>query len=521
MDITTIYPWVYLVSLTSLCGWALFPKAKGLTGALQTALVASLGLWVLIVISTPGSAAFKLLVAFRDLIVLSMAGLVILQARSNKIVGIGVFVLALVLSQQLYLPVLRDTWSHTPSVYDQSGELLIDLNNQDRKPLQELLSIYNADLRAAFSPSSPEITDIDEYYLIDLPASAMGKLEEVKQKLLQLSCVDWVEDNEVIQVHPVSIPAQEVETMRRRYQINDPEARKQWILSAFAVDQFHQYLNSLIPQKKEPALVAIIDTGVEGDHEDLRDQYQSLDNQSDKDAVGHGTHVAGIIGARTNNGVGIASLAPDDSWIRITSVKVLNDLGFGSQATIIRGMLSAADQGVDVISMSLGGPSRDKKQEAYRKAVEYCNQKGSIVIVAAGNANVNAKTYAPANTPGVMTVTAIDQSLKMTSFSNGVQDLQRGIAAPGDNIHSTYKLGQYRTLRGTSMAAPFVSAVVGIFRTLDPSINTERAYQLLAQTGISSNVPSKSGPVVQPLAAVKKLAQEMEVLTPFNGSDNL
>src|SRR5690606_34822652 len=106
------------------------------------------------------------------------------------------------------------------------------------------------------------------------------------------------------------------------------------------------------------------------------------------------------------------------------------------------------DLGADVISLSLGGPSNDSKQRAFEKAVQYANEAGAIVIVAAGNSNTSAKKFAPANAAGVITIAAVDAQLSKASFSNTTSDIKMKLSAPGVNIRSTFIKNSYKDLNG-------------------------------------------------------------------------
>jgi thermitase len=268
------------------------------------------------------------------------------------------------------------------------------------------------------------------------------------------------------------------------------------------MDKLHQLIdNKSSTNNKGTTLIAILDTGVESNHEDLKDNYVSINTSYDRDVRGHGTHCAGIAAAVTGNNIGIASLLPSKSKIKVTSIKVLSNFGFGAQHQIIAGMIEAADKGADVISMSLGAPANPDREKTYNEAVKYANAQGAIVIVAAGNSNADAAQYSPANTPGVIAVAAINQDLKKASFSNTIDKIQMGIAAPGQEIYSTFKGNSYTYQSGTSMAAPFISGLVGLMKSIDPEMNTKEAFQILNSTS------SKSGNlnIVRPYMAIEKM----------------
>ena len=133
----------------------------------------------------------------------------------------------------------------------------------------------------------------------------------------------------------------------------------------------------------DSVVVAVVDTGVDYNHEDLYGNvikgYDYVNGDSDPmDDQGHGTHCAGIIGATLNNGVGIAGIAQ----VSIMAVKVLDSQGSGYYSWIASGIRYAVDNGADVISMSLGGPSSDSTMQS---ACDYAQSRGVLVVAAAGN----------------------------------------------------------------------------------------------------------------------------------------
>ena len=278
-----------------------------------------------------------------------------------------------------------------------------------------------------------------------------------------------------------------------------------WGFNAMGIDQFYKSIKEgkIKPQRK--ATVAILDTGVDAGHEDIAGNYKSIKRKYDKDVQGHGTHCAGIAGAVSNNAKGVASFSQDNEFVQITSVPVLNNFGMGTQKSIIDGIIEAADNQVDVISMSLGGRSNPIKQKAYEKAIKYANDAGAIVIVAAGNSNDNAKHYAPANVKGVIAVSAIDEQLKRAAFSNYVTDIAMGVAAPGVNIYSTFPKNQYKTFNGTSMATPYVSGLVGVMKSINPSLNTAQIHEILQSSGVGTNTTSETGRFIQPSGAIGRV----------------
>lgn len=375
---------------------------------------------------------------------------------------------------------------------DPAGELLVEVREPaDPARLQAALAPFDIEPVRAFAPAAPETTHLDAWFVVDVPSTlAVARIKEV---LTQIEGVEWVEENEQVQASPM--PAALPRRRSEELGVNDPEADRQWGLSVTGMAAAYQLLSSVQPSKT--ALVAILDSGVDARHEDLKEQFVSQGPRNDRDVLGHGTHVAGIAGAVTNNGLGIAGPAPNDAFLRLTSIKVLTDNGTGSQRTIIDGIIKAADAGADVINLSLGGPSTTTRQRAYEQAVQYAAERGAIVVAAAGNANSDARRFAPANVPGLISVAAVDTNLNKASFSNFVTHLDMGIAAPGTAIHATLPNNRYAPLSGTSMAAPFISGVLALMKALKPDLDTETAWQILDRTGKKTGDTRATGKLVQ------------------------
>lgn len=208
--------------------------------------------------------------------------------------------------------------------------------------------------------------------------------------------------------------------------------------------------------------IAVVDTGVQLNHPDLdgkvipgRDFVQDDDDPTDGN--GHGTHVAGIAAAVADNNNGIAGIAPD---AKILAVRVLNERGSGTLDDVASGITYAADQGAQVINLSLGAPFPSK---AIEDAVNYAWNKGSVVVAAAGNSGSSSPSY-PAYYDHAIAVASTDSADKKSSFSN--YGTWVDVAAPGTNIYSTFLGGSYSTLSGTSMASPHVAGLAGLLASL-------------------------------------------------------
>ena len=231
--------------------------------------------------------------------------------------------------------------------------------------------------------------------------------------------------------------------------------------------------------------VAVVDTGIDYKHPDFADHVKNgydfaNDDNDAMDDNAHGTHCAGSVGAAMGNG-GVVGVAPN---VTMLAVKVLTGEGSGSYAGVAQGIVFAADQGVQVISMSLGGPS---SSAAVDEAVKYAMSKGVLVVAAMGNDNSERPSY-PAAVPGVMAVGSTTSSDTRSSFSNFGKHISVG--APGSDILSTVPGGGYDTFSGTSMATPHVAGLAALVKSRFPQADAaelkariEKATDDLGQGG--------------------------------------
>ena len=315
-----------------------------------------------------------------------------------------------------------------------------------------------------------------------------------KEQLINLKTddgVEYVEPNQVFSINS----------------IKDTDYEKQWGLnntgknsgSIFFPGKKGMDINAekawTITTGSKEIKIAVIDTGVDYKHEDLKDNimindlelhgqegvdddgngliddtygYDFANNDNDPmDGHGHGTHCAGVIGA-SHNEIGIRGVM---SNVQILPIQFLTASGQGTLEGAIKAIDYATSRGVNIMSNSWGG---GKPSEALTEAIARAEQSGILFIAAAGNSNSDndISPTAPANTQidNVISVGAMDGKAKRASFSNyGKKTVH--VFAPGVNIYSTVQSNKYKKMSGTSMACPFVAGVAGLILANEPNLS--------------------------------------------------
>ncbi|MFK8105026.1 MAG: S8 family serine peptidase [Saprospiraceae bacterium] len=507
--LTTLYPISYFASLLGLILWFYYKDNRKMSAMMSKLFLGGFFVYTFSLAFSEADFSQKLLVLCRDLFVLGLVSQGFNFFRKHKLVFFGMLFLLFGVfgfSYKSYMvnSLMENQTAQTYGHLDKKGEFLVELSESHQlKEMEALIQQYDLKLTPAFSMKQKNITELDDYFVVNVPDQYEEALAAIELALQNSGVLDWVEPNEVVQLDP----SETVSALKskRNYKINDPQVEQLWGFDAMKMDQLYSLLSQKNIKPNRKAKIFILDTGVDATHEDLAANYQSVKSKYDRDGQGHGTHCAGIAGAVSNNKKGIASFSNNNEFVTISSIKVLNNFGGGTQKTIVSGILEAADNGADVISMSLGGPSMGRPQRAYQKAIDYANKAGAIVVVAAGNSNANAKDYVPASLNNVITVAAIDEAMDRASFSNYISDVKMGIAAPGVNIYSTLPGNKYAAQSGTSMATPYVAGLVGLLKSIKPELTTKEVYQVLNQSGQQSKTPKATGAIIQPAAAVKAI----------------
>lgn len=325
--------------------------------------------------------------------------------------------------------------------------------------------------------------------------------------------------------------------------IEDPYYSEQW-----GLDQIQAPAAWEAASGEAQVTVAVVDTGVDYTHPDLKGRVDTandidyVNNDRDaKDDEGHGTHVAGIIAAKLNS-QGIAGVAGSRS-IKILPLKALDRNGEGDMYDVATAIMDAADLGADVINLSLGAEldSGQKAPRTLTDAVQYAMDKGALVVAAAGNEAANADRYVPASIPGVITVSAVGNNLKLANFSNYGSSVD--LSAPGVDILSTYPGGRYAYMSGTSQATPFVSGVAALLKASDSDMSVKELTNRLLETAtdlgktgrddqygyglvnayraIQSDSSNQEDPDPSTVSVSNLKAEQSKLLLPPNGSGTI
>lgn len=385
---------------------------------------------------------------------------------------------------------------------------LININKGDNP---SWLSKLGKDVKINTSLSQFKIAHIQ----VSNPASS-GQWENLANILSSEPSIQHVEPNYV--VYPMSMP-------------NDPKVQDMWFLNN--ISAFKAWDVPVAAGGGDDVVVAVVDTGVQFDHEDLRghiwiNKKEIRDNNIDDDKNGyiddivgwnfhsannfpyaqlnavpinkdcdihptkkryeyHGTHVAGSIAAVGDNAKGIIGIAKN---VKIMPIKALGGpCGWGDIMTIINAIAYAAKNGADIINLSIGSTAPSKIAQSLLRRI---SDQGVLIVAAAGNQGVNndgnVKIY-PASYPvdGIISVAATTHDDSLSDFSNYGR-IEVDLAAPGSKIISTSPGGTnpspdstYMTISGTSMATPIVSGAAALLLSQDPNLNNlQLKYKLMA-----------------------------------------
>jgi subtilisin family serine protease len=322
-----------------------------------------------------------------------------------------------------------------------------------------------------------EDKDIYRTFVIELPDDTKSEL--VAEQLKNNSGVNYVQVDEINQLmlNPPNDPLFE-----QLYGHKLIQCEKAWDIN-----------------QGEDIIVAVIDTGVDYNHADIKANmwkdangnmgYNFSENTYDPmDYHSHGTHVSGTIASTGNNSEGIIGVA---FRARIMAIKIFPNAYDSVCAQAIK---FAVDSGAKVINNSWGPTSKRPSNPAVAKAIDYAVLNGVVVVFAAGNSADDVQYYAPANHPDVICVAATDSNDNLANFSNFGNNVT--ISAPGKDICSLkYRSTEYVYMSGTSMAAPHVSAVAALICSKYPGISVAEVKDRIRTNAdtISTIKPAGSG----------------------------
>ena len=299
---------------------------------------------------------------------------------------------------------------------------------------------------------------------------SMGKLRGLNVHVVNVSKGKEKDATDKLSRHP-HVKFAEVDTLIAPGAIaDDPNFANAWHLSRIgATTAWDQTMGAGIT-------IAILDTGIDASHPDLAPQlvpgWNFYDNNGNtSDIHGHGTAVAGIAAAASNNGIGVASVA---GRARIMPVRISDPSGYAYWSTVAQGITWAADNGARVANISYQGAAASG---AIQNAASYMRSRGGVVFVASGNTGGSDGT-APSNV--LMVVSATDSSDALAGFSTYGNFV--GISAPGVGIWTTTTGGGYGAVSGTSAATPVVAGTAALVLSARPSLSPSQVDSTLKST---------------------------------------
>ncbi len=309
-------------------------------------------------------------------------------------------------------------------------------------------------------------------YLI--PLNEYENKEKQIEELLQSDLFDLIEPN-------YKLTLDRIYTKRNYNKINIIQEDKEITTNdtAFSYQYYLKQIKSTTAWATtvgEETSVAILDTGVDINHPDLAGKVPydvQLDALDQIDLIGHGTQVAGIIAANTNNYKGIAGIA----WnAKIIPIGITSEDGEASISTVISALEKAYENGAKIVQISLGTNQYSKFLE---DAIKSAQNRGILIVSTAGNSGTNEIRY-PAAFDGVIGVGAVDRENKIESYSTTGNHVT--LVAPGSFIYTTSPDSSYATVSGTSFAAPQVTGAATLVWSIAPHLSSGEVREILIQS---------------------------------------
>lgn len=310
------------------------------------------------------------------------------------------------------------------------------------------------------------------------------------------------------------------------YRFGAVAPQAQWALDKVAAQKAWQTAGNKGNRK---VVVAVIDTGVDYNHPDLKpNMVQGYDfAQNDNDPMdvvkaganpGHGTHCAGIAGATGLIDGGVSGLSPE---VSIMPLRFLTEDGSGTLQGAIKAIDYAIEKKVDIMSNSWGAEVQESQAAPLIEAVKRAEAAGIVFVAAAGNSGKDNDTagFFPANVNAnnVINVSASDQTDAKPSWSNFGR-AKVHVASPGDNIMSTLPSSKYGALRGTSMAAPLVTGLVALIKANDSSLTPTQIRSLIQASGDAVSITTQAGVRINAGTALDMVRNQKMFVSPFAGT---
>ncbi|WP_303964908.1 S8 family serine peptidase [Sporosarcina ureae] len=349
------------------------------------------------------------------------------------------------------------------------SSLVVNAETQNDKVVTELLVEYEEGYRS-FSNDQivsgvkerENITAQVELWTI----SEEADMDSIQRKLMEDKSVSRVEPNYAYKLYTNTV-------------MSDPYLDEQWWIPHIQPYSIWSNVN----QQQKDVVIAVIDSGIDTNHEDLRGRIQSggynfNDNNTNvTDLEGHGTQVAGVIAATAGNSIGITGVTGPYN-MKILPIKVFDSTGYTTTAKLIQAVDHAVRNNVDVINLSLGGPNNSS---IFNDSVQRAITAGISVVASSGNEAMKGNPISyPASYPNVISVGAIDNYDERTNFSNYNDYVS--IVAPGLYILTTSNYNSYKKVSGTSFSSPMVAGAAAIIKSQRPKSTPSQIKQLLEET---------------------------------------
>ena len=401
-----------------------------------------------------------------------------------------------------------------------SSESVKALNLKHRISRFRSLAIKAPKFKKLRSGRTVELPDLSQLYLLEFPKDS--DVKSIVDEYSRDPSVEYASPNYIRKIFV---------TPNDPYYISNPSHDpNQWALYKIGLGSLEAVNTGWEFTTGESTVkVAILDTGVNYNHEDLQTKVDSLEGNDFADGAGdpmdhfgHGTHVAGIVGAATNNGTGVAGV---DWTCRIIPIKVLNDIGSGSDSGIISGIFWAVSKEADVMNMSFGGGPDDPALEA---ALSYAGTSDCVLAVAAGNNGSFNQEYPAAYATSIAQLISVaatgpnDEKAWYSNYSGNINKWVKVSAPGGDSqtgldyyreilstiptdefpesghmvpidgpVHGTMPNASYGFIQGTSMAAPFVAGLAALVRAKFPTMEAADIAQRIINS--ADNIDAVSG----------------------------